>query len=107
MTDPILPSPATPVRARPQAVTPDRSPAGVARQFEGVFAGQITKIMMETVDQGDEFSGGHGEQMFRGILAEQVGNTIAQGKGLGIASAVEAQIICLQGGPNVGTTDGE
>jgi Rod binding domain-containing protein len=111
MTDPVVPSASALLRTRPQAVTPDRSPAGVARQFEGVFAGQITKIMMETVDQGDEFSGGHGEQMFRGILAEQVGNTIAQGKGLGIASAVEAQIIRLQGGPNVastaGTTDGE
>ncbi|MFS0850822.1 rod-binding protein [Novosphingobium panipatense] len=35
--------------------------------------------------------------MFRGILAEQIGNQIAQGRGLGIASAVEAQIIRLQG----------
>ncbi|WP_159980862.1 MULTISPECIES: rod-binding protein [unclassified Novosphingobium] len=107
MTDPVVSPPAAPVRPRPQVVTPDRSPAGVARQFEGVFAGQITKIMMETVDQGDEFSGGHGEEMFRGILAEQIGNQIAQGKGLGIASAVEAQIIRLQGGQNAGAADGK
>ncbi|MFD2577979.1 hypothetical protein ACFSTD_03735 [Novosphingobium colocasiae] len=40
--------------------------------------------------------------MFRGVLAEQIGNSIAAGKGLGIASAVEAQIIRLQGG-----SDGE
>ncbi len=84
-----------PTQAR--VIQQDRSAAAVARQFEGVFAGQITKIMMETVEQDEQFSGGHGEEMFRGILAEQIGNSIASGKGLGIASAVEAQIIRLQG----------
>lgn len=102
MSDPVVPS----LPSRAPVVTPDRSPAAVARQFEGVFAGQITKIMMETVEQGDEFSGGHGEEMFRGILAEQIGNSIAQGKGLGIASAVEAQIIRLQGGAPEGQKAG-
>lgn len=97
MSDPINTYP-----SRPVVTHQDRSPAAVARQFEGVFAGQITKIMMETVEQDEQFSGGHGEEMFRGILAEQIGNSIASGKGLGIVSAVEAQIIRLQGG-----TDGE
>ncbi len=94
MADPVLPS----LPSRPAIQTPDRSPAKVAREFEGVFAGQITKIMLETVEQGEDFNGGHGEEMFRGVLAEQIGNQIARGKGLGIASAVEAQIIRLQGG---------
>ncbi|HUD31168.1 MAG TPA: rod-binding protein [Novosphingobium sp.] len=94
MTDPVSPS----LPTRPAVVSPDRSPAAVARQFEGVFAGQVTKIMLETVEQDASFSGGHGEEMFRGILAEQIGNRIAQGRGLGIAAAVEAQIIRLQGG---------
>lgn len=92
MSDPVN---TYPTQAR--VIQQDRSPAAVARQFEGVFAGQITKIMMETVEQDEQFSGGHGEEMFRGILAEQIGNSIASGKGLGIASAVEAQIIRLQG----------
>ncbi|MGH6744586.1 MULTISPECIES: rod-binding protein [unclassified Novosphingobium] len=94
MADPILAS----LPSRPAVQTPDRSPAKVARDFEGVFAGQITKIMLETVEQGEDFNGGHGEEMFRGVLAEQIGTQIAKGKGLGIASAVEAQIIRLQGG---------
>lgn len=97
MSDPVNTYP-----TQAPAIRQDRSPAAVARQFEGVFAGQITKIMMETVEQDDQFSGGHGEEMFRGILAEQIGNSIAQGagagKGLGIASLVEAQIVRLQGG---------
>jgi len=45
-----------------------------------------------------DFNGGAGEEMFRGILAEQIGSRIAQGRGLGIASIVEAQIVRLQGG---------
>lgn len=87
--------------ARQTVTAQDKSPAGVARQFEGVFAGQIAKIMLETVEVDDQFGGGHGEEMFRGMMAEQIGNQIAKGKGLGIASAVEAQIIRMQGGnPN-------
>lgn len=96
MADPVLRS----LPSRPVVQTPDRSPAKVARDFEGVFAGQITKILLKTVEQGEDFNGGHGEEMFRGVLAEQIGNQIAKGKGLGIASAVEAQIIRLQGGSN-------
>lgn len=98
MADSVLPKGPASLPARTTVQTPDRSPAAVARQFEGVFAGQVTKIMLETVEQGEEFSGGHGEEIFRGVLAEQIGNQIANGKGLGIASAVEAQIIRLQGG---------
>lgn len=72
--------------------------AKVAREFEGVFAGQIAKILMETAEIGGDFSGGQGEAMFRGILAEEIGKTISLGSGLGIASAVEAQIVRMQGG---------
>lgn len=91
MTDPLNPVvPATP-RANAAA-------AKVAREFEAVFAGQVAKIMMESVEMDGDFTGGSGESMFRGILAEQIGNRIALGRGLGIASAVEAQIIRMQGG---------
>lgn len=70
----------------------------LAQDFEGVFAGQVVKIMMETAEVKYEFTGGAGESMFRGILAEQIGNQIASKGGLGIASAVEAQIIRMQEG---------
>lgn len=74
------------------------SAAKIAREFEGVFAGQVAKIMMETAEVQGDFTGGAGESMFRGIMAEQIGNQIAQGRGLGIAASVEAQIRLLQGG---------
>ncbi|MDP9414067.1 MAG: rod-binding protein [Pseudomonadota bacterium] len=73
-----------------------------AREFEAVFIGQMTKLMMETVEIGDEFSGGHGEQMFRGVLAERLGEEIARRGGVGLAPAVLDQIIKLQGGSDNG-----
>ena len=85
-----------PVSSAPRPL-PDKR-AATAREFESVFAGQLAKLMLEQVEVDESFGGGHGEEMFRGVLAEQIGNQIAKGKGLGIASAVEAQIIRLQGG---------
>ena len=69
-----------------------------AREFEAVFLGQMAKLMMESVEVGDEFSGGHGEEMFRGVLAEKLGAEMAKGGGIGLAPAVLDQIIRMQEG---------
>ena len=94
MADPIKGVPSPPP-AIPRAGT---GAAKIAREFEGVFAGQVAKIMMESAEMDGDFTGGSGESMFRGILAEQIGNRIAQGRGLGVAAAVEAQIVRMQEG---------
>lgn len=72
--------------------------AKTAKSFEAVFLGQMTQMMMETVESDGPFSGGHGEEMFRGVLAEKLGTAIAAKGGIGLAPAVMAQIIKLQGG---------
>ena len=69
-----------------------------AQAFEAVLIGQMTKLMMESAGDGGEFSGGHGEAMFRGVMAEQLGTEIARRGGLGLAPAVLQQIILLQNG---------
>lgn len=91
---PVLP-PAGPPPQIPQSTS--RDPAATARAFESVFIGQMTKIMMETVPTDGPFSGGHGEEMFRGVLAEQMGNAVARRGGIGLAPAVLAQMIKMQG----------
>lgn len=55
----------------------------------------MTQLMFESVQTG-EFSGGHGEEMFRGVLAEKLGTAIAQKGGVGLAPAVLAQILKMQ-----------
>jgi Rod binding domain-containing protein len=99
MADPLIPpagAPRVPTLATAPAAGRAKAEA-TAREFEAVFVGQMTKLMMESVAPG-EFGGGHGEEMFRGVLAEQLGGQIARRGGLGIAPAVLDQIIRLQQG---------
>lgn len=85
----------------PAKTAGDAKNAGTAREFEAVFLGQMTQLMMESLETG-EFSGGHGEEMFRGVLAEQLGTAISQRGGIGLAPAVMDQIVRLQGGGDAG-----
>ena len=94
MTNAISPPPA----ALPPAPKRETLAEKTARDFEAVFLGQMAKLMMESVEMGDEFSGGHGEEMFRGVLAETLGAEMAKGGGVGLAPAVLDQIIRMQGG---------
>ena len=93
---PTLPAPRPP--DAPKDASRDSAAARTAREFEAVFLGQMTQLMMESAPADGEFSGGHGEQMFRGVLAEKLGAAIAARGGVGIAPAVMDQIIALQGG---------
>lgn len=71
-----------------------------AREFESVFLGQMARMMLESVEMGDEFSGGNGEEIFRGILAEKLGGEMARGGGIGLAPSVLDHIIRMQGNNN-------
>lgn len=101
--DPVARTAAAPPPSAPPRLAPSMrgAPADVARtarDFESVFIGQVTKIMMESATGGGDLPGGHGEEMFRGIMAEEMGKSIAQRGGLGLAPSVAAQIIRMQGG---------
>lgn len=96
------PAPATTGATTGAAPTvPSPKNAETARAFEAVFIGQMTQLMLESVENG-EFSGGHGEQMFRGVLSEHLGTAISARGGLGLAPHVLEQIIKLQGGASNG-----
>ncbi|GAB5352470.1 rod-binding protein [Qipengyuania sp. 483] len=72
--------------------------AKTAKEFEAVFLGEMSKLMLESVELGDQFSGGHAEQIFRGILAEKLGGEIARRGGVGLAPSVMEQMIRMQEG---------
>lgn len=82
----------------PQTPKVDPKNAKTAEDFEGVFLGQMAKLMLESVEQDSNFSGGAGEEMFRGILAEKLGTEMARRGGVGLAPAVLDQILKLQQG---------
>ncbi|MBO9623731.1 MAG: rod-binding protein [Sphingomonas sp.] len=87
--------PVTPEKPLPK-VNPKQ--ADTAKSFEAVFLGQMTQMMLESVEQDGEFSGGHGEEMFRGVLAEKLGTEIARRGGVGLAPVVLDQILKMQQG---------
>ncbi|MBR0550943.1 rod-binding protein [Stakelama marina] len=82
----------------PQLPTAKADIGRTAQEFEAVFLGEMSKLMLESVDMGDQFSGGHGEEMFRGMLAEKLGGEIARRGGIGLAPNVMEQMIRMQGG---------
>lgn len=89
------PTAASPARQLPRV---DPKNAETAQSFEAVFLGQMTQLMLESVQQDGDFNGGSGEDMFRGILAEKLGTEMARRGGIGLAPAVLDQIIKLQQG---------
>lgn len=100
--NPIRPAGAEPIavpgaQQSPKSATEARE---TAREFEAVFLGQMAKMMLESVEMSPEFSGGHGEEMFRGILAERLGTEMAERGGIGLAPMVLDHIIRMQGNTN-------
>jgi peptidoglycan hydrolase FlgJ len=83
--------------ATPPVRKVDPKNAETAKNFEAVFLGQMTQLMLESVGKG-EFSGGAGEDIFRGVLAEKLGAEIANRGGVGLAPVVLDQILKLQQG---------
>ncbi|WP_445193058.1 rod-binding protein [Sphingomonas sp. Tas61C01] len=78
-------------------MAPGPTAASTAEAFEAVFLGQMAQLMIGSLDSDGEFSGGHAEEMFRGVLGEQIGTAMAKRGGIGLAPLVMEQIIKLQG----------
>ena len=90
-------SPAPLAEPRPHAAAKAK-----AREFESVFLGQMTKLMMEAAVPDGAHAGGHGEEMFRGVLAEQIGTAMVAAGGVGLAPLVSDHLIRLQEGQRDG-----
>ena len=91
----LTPLSATSAAAPVRKVDPKN--AQTAKDFEAMFLGQMTKIMLESVEKG-EVNGGAGEEMFKGVLAEKLGTEMANRGGVGLAPMVLDSILKLQQG---------
>ena len=98
MTDAINALNATGAATKPLPSKVDAKNKETAQKFESVFLGQMTQLMLESVQKEGDFNGGAGEEMFRGVLAEKLGTEMAKRGGVGLAPQVLDQIIKLQQG---------
>ena len=67
-----------------------------AVEFEGFFVAMVLENMFAGIETEGLFGGGHGEKVFRSMLLQEYGKSIAQQNGIGLADAVQREILKLQ-----------
>ena len=73
--------------------------AGVRRaaeEFEAVFLSQMLAPLFAGIETDGFFGGGPGEDIYRSLLVEEYGKAMARSGGIGIAAAVERELLGLQ-----------
>ena len=82
---PKLPAHADPAKARK-----------AAQDFEGVFIGQMLQPLFSGLDASPPFGGGSAEKMWRSLMVDEIGKSIAKHGGIGLADQVQAELIRTQ-----------
>lgn len=67
-----------------------------AEQFEAMFVSQMLSHMFSGIKTDEYFGGGQSEEIFRSLMIDEYGKTIAGQGGLGIADHIYRDIIQLQ-----------
>lgn len=68
-----------------------------AEEFEATFIAQMLKPMFENLNTDGMFGGGFGESMYRSMLTDEMGKSIANAGGVGLADTVQREMLKLQG----------
>ena len=94
-----VPLPQTPAQIAAAALTPAQQSAArakiaqTAQKFEASFMSTMLQSVFKDVDLG----GGEGADAFKSVMMDAVGKQIAQGRGIGLAKSVQAEMLKLQG----------
>jgi len=67
-----------------------------AQNFEAVFISQMIKPMFEGISSDTMFGGGAAEDMYRSLMIDEYGKSIAKSGGIGIADSVMGEMLKLQ-----------
>jgi Rod binding domain-containing protein len=68
----------------------------VAQDFETVFLTNMFENMFEGLDDDGPFGSGAGNGPWRSMLTEQYAKSVAKSGGVGVAQAIERQLVSLQ-----------
>lgn len=67
-----------------------------AKELEGVFLNTLVAEMFKGLETDSMFGGGHAEETWRGMMAEQYASDMAQAGGVGLADQIVAALIETQ-----------
>lgn len=70
----------------------DKEIREAAQQFEAIFLNEIFKQMRAAVPKGDLLKESMGEQVFRGMLDQEIAQKAAETGGLGLAEIIFRQL---------------
>ena len=90
---PVAPQATAPKPIQTQSAAQARK---VAEEFEAFFIAQTVESMFAGIKTDGPFGGGHGEQMFRSLLSQEYGKSMARGSSIGIADQVYREILKTQ-----------
>lgn len=68
----------------------------LAEEFEAMFLSQMLAPMFENLQSDGPFGGGSSEVVYRSLMVREYGNAIAESGGIGIAEAVQREILKIQ-----------
>lgn len=99
-TAPDIQTAMTMARSAPVAVPhPTSDPAAAkkaAQGFESVFISQFLSSMFDGIPTDGPFDGGEGEAMFRSLMLDEYGKSIASQGGFGLGDAVQRELLKTQ-----------
>ena len=67
-----------------------------AEEFEAMFLSQMLAPIFENLQTDGPFGGGPGERIYRSLMVQEYGRAVAASGGVGIAEAVQREILKLQ-----------
>jgi Rod binding domain-containing protein len=74
----------------------DAQVRAAAEEFEAVFLAEMLSPIFDGLESGGLFGGGPGEGIYRSLMVREYAAAIARSDGIGIADAVQREILKLQ-----------
>ena len=83
----------TPLAAKPQATPMAARAEKAAKDYESVFISQMLGAMFSGIKSDGITGGGQGEEMFRSLMINEYGKSVAAQGGFGLADQMKAQLL--------------
>ena len=69
---------------------------GVAEDFEAFFLGQMLQPMFSSIEPSKPFGGGHAEKIWKSLMVDEVGKSMAKNGGIGLADMIQRDLLKMQ-----------